>query len=273
MKTDLGLLTSDVCGLALEVAEFLKSEVSKLSTEDVQVKGIHNFVTYVDQESEKRIVDRLSKILPGSGFIAEENPGLMPAEYTWVIDPLDGTTNFIHGVPLYCISIGLMYQGETIAGVVLEPNLNECFHTYKDSPSFLNKREIHVSGAKSVNESLFATGFPYYDYSKLDDYLKIFRYLLQHSHGARRLGSAAADLAYVACGRYDGFFEYGLSPWDVCAGALLVKNAGGIVSDFAGDKNYIFEKQIIACNKLIYPEFLELFSTWDKDNGRPADCD
>ncbi len=255
-------LTYQVCELARESGDFLKQEITKLKTSDIQSKGLHNYVTYVDKESERRIVERLSAILPGSGFIAEENNALRPGEYTWVIDPLDGTTNFIHGVPLYCISIGLIHQNETILGIIHEPNLNECFYTWKSAPSFLNGETIRVSATPAINESLFATGFPYYDYSRLDDYLAIFKHLLQNSRGARRLGSAAADLAYTACGRYDGFYEYGLSPWDVCAGALLVKNAGGSVTDFRGTENYIFGKQIIATNNSIYSEFLKLFEAW-----------
>jgi myo-inositol-1(or 4)-monophosphatase len=255
-------ITEDVCELAAETGDFLKQEILRLKTTDIQVKGLHNYVTYVDKESERRIMARLSSLLPGSGFIAEESPSLQPDEYTWVIDPLDGTTNFIHGVPLYCISIGLMHRDETILGVIYEPNLEECFYTWKAAPAYLNGEIIHVSQATTLNDSLFATGFPYYDYANLDEYLRIFRHLLQNSRGARRLGSAAADLAYTACGRYDGFFEYGLSPWDVNAGALLVKNAGGIVSDFRGKENFIFGKQIIAANNLIYQEFLKLFDAW-----------
>lgn len=258
-------LTYQVCELARESGDFLKQEITKLKTTDIQSKGLHNYVTYVDKESERRIVERLSAIMPGSGFIAEENTALRPGEYTWVIDPLDGTTNFIHGIPLYCISIGLIHQNEIILGMVLEPNLNECFYTWKSAPSFLNGEIIRVSATPAINESLFATGFPYYDYSRLDDYLAIFKHLLQNSRGARRLGSAAADLAYTACGRYDGFYEYGLSPWDVCAGALLVKNAGGAVTDFHGTDNYIFGKQIIATNNYIYSEFLKLFDAWKQE--------
>ena len=259
---DLELLTRHVCDLARETGGFLLGEVSKLKSGDVQSKGLHNYVTYVDKESEKRIVQRLSAMLPGSGFIAEENPALMPAEYTWVVDPLDGTTNFIHGVPLYCISIGLMHGNETVLGVVYEPNRQECFYTWDTAPSCLNGEIIRVSGTPAVQEGLFATGFPYYDYSLLDDYLKIFRYMLENSRGLRRLGSAAADLAWVACGRYDGFYEYGLSPWDVNAGSILVKNAGGVVTDFHGGENYIFGKQIIAANSSLHTEFLKLFTTW-----------
>jgi len=150
--------------------------------------------------------------------------------------------------------------------MVYEPNQKECFYTWESAPAYLNRKPIHVSRTRTINESLFATGFPYYDYSRLDDYLDIFRHLLKNSRGARRLGSAAADLAYTACGRYDGFYEYGLSPWDVNAGSLLVKNAGGMVSDFRGNENYIFGKEIIAANDLIFREFLSLFSTWHRNS-------
>lgn len=255
-------LTDNVCDLARETGVFLKQAVSDLKTTDIESKGVHNYVTWVDKESERRIVEALSRLLPGSGFIAEENPSLRPAEFTWIIDPLDGTTNFIHGVPLYCISIGLLHHNETVLGVVYEPNLDEMFYTWKSAPSRLNGTEIRVSGTKTVNDSLFATGFPYYDYERLDDYLAIFRHMLKNSRGLRRLGTAAADLVYTACGRYDGFYEYGLSPWDVAAGALIVRNAGGIVSDFSGTEDYLFGRQIIATNDLIYQEFLGLFRTW-----------
>ena len=264
---DLEKLTSNVCDLAKETGEFLKQEITKLKSGDILSKGLHNYVTYVDKESERLIVKRLSSLLPDSGFIAEENALLRPGEYTWVIDPLDGTTNFIHGVPLYCISIGLMFRDETILAVIYEPNLRECFYSWKSAPAFLNGDIIRVSATQSINESLFATGFPYYDYRRLDDYLAVFKHLLQYSCGARRLGSAAADLAYTACGRYDGFYEYGLSPWDVCAGGLLVKNAGGVVTDFHGTENYIFGKQIIASNNSIYSEFLNLFYAWEKEQA------
>lgn len=255
-------LTHKVCDLCRETGDFLKKEITNLRSSDITHKGVHNYVTWVDKESERRIMERLNDLLPGSGFIAEESPELLPAELTWIIDPLDGTTNFIHGVPMYCISIALVQGNETIIGVVYEVNLRECFYTWKSAPSYLNGKEIKVSASSSIEHSLFATGFPYYDYGCLDEYLAIFKYLLQHSRGARRLGSAAADLAYVACGRYDGFYEYGLSPWDVAAGALLVKNAGGRVSDFIGNDNFIFGKQIIATNGSIFDEFLNLFHAW-----------
>jgi myo-inositol-1(or 4)-monophosphatase len=252
-------LTSQVCNLAIETGNFINNEANRILTSDIETKSANNFVTYVDKQSEERLVEGLSLILPGSGFIAEENPLLQTKELTWIIDPLDGTTNFIHGVPVYCISIALMEGSELIIGVIYEINLKECFFSWKGGDSYLNGRKIEVSKTALVADSLFATGFPYYDYSRLDSYLNFFRYMMQFSHGIRRLGSAAADLAYVACGRFDGFYEYGLSPWDVAAGALIVQNAGGRVSDFNGDKDYIFGKEIISTNSNVFDEFLLAF--------------
>lgn len=263
MNLNLETITSDVCDLAKEVGKFLLAEVSTIKSADVEIKGLHNFVTRVDKESERRLVEGLSEILPGSGFIAEENSALEPGAYTWIIDPLDGTTNFIHQVPVYTISIALTHLDETLSGVIYEPNSGECFYTWAGAPSYLNGKVIRVTEISQLSDALFATGFPYYDYSKLDDYLAIFRYLLKNSHGVRRLGSAAADLAWVACGRLEGFYEYGLSPWDVAAGGLLVKNAGGIVTDFNGGGNYLFGKEVIATNSNIFGRFLKLFEDWD----------
>ena len=252
-------LTQNVCKLAIETGTFIRNEVDRLKTSDIEIKSDNNFVTYVDKKSEEMLVTQLSSLLPGSGFIAEESPDLQTRDLTWIIDPLDGTTNFIHGVPVYSISIGLMDQKEMILGVIYEINLKECFYTWKDAPSFLNKKQIYVSNAAKLADSLFATGFPYYDYRRLDPYLNFFKYMMKNSHGIRRLGSAAADLAYVACGRFDGFYEYGLSPWDVAAGSLIVKNAGGIVSDFNGGNDFIFGREIIATNAIVYMEFLDIF--------------
>jgi len=256
-------LTTQVCSLVIETGDIIHREVKQLKAKDIETKSLHNFVTYVDKSSEELLVNRLSGLLPGSGFIAEENDSLPSGEFTWVVDPLDGTTNFIHGVPIYSISIGLLQGTDVLLGVVYEINHKECFHTWKSGPSFLNREPIKVSPTKKLTDSLLATGFPYYDYGRLDEYLDLFRYLMQNSRGIRRLGSAAADLAYVACGRFDGFYEYGLSPWDVCAGTLLVKNAGGRVSDFRGDQNYIFGKEILATNSSIHIELLKLFDSWN----------
>ncbi|MCF8365883.1 MAG: inositol monophosphatase [Bacteroidales bacterium] len=251
-------LTLQVANLSRSVGKMLKEELKNFSADKVEIKGMHDFVSYVDKSSEEILVKELSKILPKAGFIAEENTDDRKGDrFNWIIDPLDGTTNFIHGIPLFSISIALMDGGEVISGVVHEVNLNECFYAWKNSPAYLNGNEIKVSSASKLNDSLLATGFPYYDYSRLEPYMQMFQHLLRASHGVRRLGSAAADLAYVACGRFEGFYEYGLHPWDVAAGTLIVKQAGGQVTDFGGSNNYIFGREIIASNGNIHEEFLK----------------
>jgi len=252
-------ITKSVCTLCEETGDFILHEMDQFSREDVREKGESNYVTYVDEEAEQRLLAGLSGLVPGCGFIAEESPGLETAEYTWIIDPLDGTTNFIHGIPLFSISIALKQGEKIISGVVYEVGRKEMFYTWKGAASFLNGKEIRVSDTSLMRDSLFATGFPYYDYSKMEEYLGFFKYLMVHSRGLRRLGSAAADLAYVACGRFEGFYEYGLSPWDVAAGSLLVRNAGGMVTDFSGGENFLFGREIIAVNSDILPSFMKHF--------------
>lgn len=248
--------TNQIINLAKAVGKFIKSESLKFEDKDVEEKGLHNLVTYVDKQAEKIIVGELSKILPEAGFIAEEDPTLKKAErLNWIVDPLDGTTNFIHSVPFYSISIALNDGDETIIGIVYEVTSGECFYSWKGAPAFLNKREIKVTRQADLNNSLIATGFPYYDYHLLDQYLELFKDLMQNSRGVRRLGSAALDLAYVAAGRFEVFYEYGLNPWDVAAGAFIVKQAGGKVTDFNLTENYLFGKQIIASNKLTHDDF------------------
>jgi len=253
---NLETITKQVVDLTKDVGEFIKQEVNKLDKDDIEEKGIHNLVTYVDKQSEKKLVNALGKILPEAGFIAEEDDTLIRSnKLNWVIDPLDGTTNFIHRIPLFAISIALMDGNEVILGVIYEINLKECFYAWKDSAAFLNGNKINVSNTTKLDNSLLATGFPYYDYTMLDQYLNLFKDLMRTSRGVRRLGSAAVDLAYVACGRFELFYEYGLQSWDVAAGALIVKQAGGQVTDFKGSNNYVFGKQLIASNKHTHNEF------------------
>ena len=195
-------------------------------------------------------------LLPEAGFIAEEGTSDRKGErYNWIIDPIDGTTNFIHGLSPYAISIALEDKNEIILGVVYEIGLDECFYTCKGAPAYLNGKEITVTSASSVADSLIATGFPYSDYGKMKGFMNSLDYFMKNSHGLRRLGSAATDLAYVACGRFEGFYEYGLKPWDVAAGAFLVQQAGGANCDFNGDENYIYGQEIISSNSLVFDEF------------------
>src|SRR6185436_8238878 len=215
--------------------------------------------SYVDKSAEKILVDGLQKILPGSGFITEENTiSIRGKEFQWIIDPLDGTTNFVHGVPCYCISVALMQNEELVTGIIYEINQDECFYAWKDSPAFLNDKEIKVSAVDKLENSLLATGFPYTNFERMKPYMEVFDFCMHETHGLRRLGSAAVDLAYVAAGRFEGFYEYGLNSWDVAAGACIVQQAGGKVSDFSGGKKFIFGKEIIATNKNVFNEFLEV---------------
>jgi myo-inositol-1(or 4)-monophosphatase len=262
-------ITGQACEAVQLAADFIQAEAEKFSSSDIREKSAHNFVTYVDEQSEQMLIGRLSKILPGSGFIAEESPGMEKKQLCWVIDPLDGTTNFIHGLPLYSISVALMEEGNVVSGVIYEAGQKECFHTWKGAPSYLNGKVMRVSDTPAVDASLFATGFPYYDYTRLDNYIAFFRYMMQHSRGIRRLGSAAADMAWVACGRFDGFYEYGLSPWDVAAGTILVANAGGTVCDFRSGADFIFGKEIVATNGVLHNEFMTLFDC--HFNGSPPE--
>ncbi len=231
----------------LQVADFIKKESTEFSRDKIEQKGFNDLVSYVDKESEQQIVNACKKILPEAGFITEEGTEtIRKEEYNWIIDPLDGTTNFTHGLPVYAISIALMQHDEIVAGVVHEVNRNECFHAVKGERAYCNEKVISVSPITELNDSLLATGFPYYDFGQIEEYLRILNAFMQQTHGLRRLGSAAVDLAYVACGRFEGFFEFNLNAWDVAAGAFIVKQAGGLVTDFKGGSNYTFGREIIA---------------------------
>ena len=207
----------------------------------------------------------LKKILPGSGILGEEGANIKSSnDYEWIIDPLDGTTNFIHGIPLFAVSIGLSKSGKLILGVVLEVNSQECYHAIENERAYCNDRLIQVSPTKLLSESLLATGFPYNHFTKREDYLSIIKHFLDYSHGIRRLGSAAVDLAYVACGRLEGFFEYNLNPWDVAAGAFIVQQAGGTVTDFDGGNNYLFGDQICAAGHCHTEMLQSIQNFWNK---------
>ncbi len=257
MDFDLRILCDEVTQLTGQVGDFLRKEQLKFTIDKIEIKGKNDFVSYVDKTSENKIVSKLIELVPESGFIAEEGTSNKKgAVYNWIIDPLDGTTNFIHGLPCYAISIALMKNQEIVLGVVHEINLNECFYAWKGSKAYLNGKEINVSAISKLSDSLIATGFPYYDYQKLDEYMELFKHFMTHTHGLRRLGSAATDLAYVACGRFEGFYEYSLHPWDVAAGAFIVQQAGGKVTDFKGENNFIFGKELVAGNAKGFNRFL-----------------
>ncbi len=253
---DLKQLTDDVAALCGEVAEFIRTESARFTEASVESKSLNNLVSYVDKTAETRLVAGLGRLLPDAGFIAEEGTGERKEGLNWIIDPLDGTTNFVHGIPCYCISIGLAGDDGMKLGVVLEVTRNECFTAWKGGGAHLNGRPIRVSQRARLQDSLLATGFPYDDFGREAQYMELLRALMHNSRGIRRLGSAAADLAYVACGRFEAFYEYGLNPWDVAAGALLVQEAGGTVSDFTDGGDWLFGEEIVASNGHIHTELI-----------------
>lgn len=252
-------LTRRVEALCRTTGEFIRRERQVVSGSDIELKGLNSLVSYVDKRAEEMLVDGLRGLLPEAGFITEEDtPDEPNKDLRWVIDPLDGTTNYLHGIPVFAISVGLLNGEEELIGVVYELGQKEMFSAWKDGGAWLNGKQLKTDGSKKLKDTLIATGFPYHDFSRMESYMNLLQELFQQTRGVRRLGSAATDLAYVACGRFDGFFEAGLSPWDVAGGSLLVKEAGGRVSDFSGDSNYIFGQEIIAASDSIFDDFLNL---------------
>lgn len=235
---------------------FALNERKNFTYSSVESKGKHNFVSYVDKTCEQMLVDDLSVVVPQAGFIAEEGTGTPKnGGLNWIVDPLDGTTNYIHGLAPFAVSIALMEADTLLLGVIYEPNLDECFWATAQGGAYLNQAPIHVTQTSNIDDALIATGFPYYDYSRMEPFFKSMDYFMRHSHGMRRLGSAATDLAYVAAGRFDAFYEYGLNPWDVAAGALIVQQAGGRVCDYSMQNNYIFGGEIVATNSNMHSVF------------------
>ena len=335
---DLEKTTQQVLALSETVAAFIRQQAEKISSKDVEVKGSHDYVTYVDKTSEKMLVEGLKEILPEAGFIAEEGTEKEEGvRYNWIVDPLDGTTNFIHGIPFYCISIALqdklaqevpvapaqpaaqagikaekeaasqtdktkdserycptnetsglnqqtenqsnhpatnvpsentfiqpkpIPEGEIILGLVHHISMDEKFYAFWGSPAYLNGKPIHVSPLQDLDTSLIVTGFPYYDFERLDGYMDLLKETMRSTAGVRRLGSAALDLAAVAAGRSEVFFEYCLKPWDVAAGQFIVKQAGGQVCDFAGGNHYLHGREIVCGNPGILAKFLRMLQKY-----------
>ena len=225
---------------------------------EVRTKQQNDFVTRVDHAAEEAILDVVRKAYPDHAVLAEESGAAEgAAEYQWVIDPLDGTTNFIHGFPQYCVSIGIRHRGALAHGVVYDPNRNELFTASKGRGAFLNDRRIRVSKCVRLGDALVGTGFPFKEGARIDLYSHQLKNIMQKTAGVRRAGAAALDLAYVACGRLDAFWELGLSPWDMAAGALMIQEAGGLVGDLSGEADYLDRGEIACATPKIYPTLLE----------------
>ena len=236
-------------------------DVDKLT---IRKKRQNDFVSEVDEAAEQAIISVLREAYPKHGILAEESgKSDADADYVWVIDPLDGTTNFLHGFPQYCISIGLLHKGKPTQAVVYDPNRNELFTASKGVGAYLNDRRIRTSRVDKLEDALVGTGFPFREVGHLDDYLRMFKNVTKGTSGIRRPGAAALDLAWVACGRIDAFWEIGLSPWDMAAGALLVREAGGLIGDLDGNDGFLDSGRVVATSPKIFSAFLQLLKQRD----------
>ena len=248
----------DVCELAREAGAYIARQRERFTFSDVEFKGAQNLVSYVDKQTERTLVERLKALVPEAEFVTEE--GTVSAaggasRLKWIVDPLDGTTNFVHDFSPYCVSIALMDEDELTAGVVYEVTRDELFYAWRGSYAYLNGQRIRVSATDKLENALIAIGFSYAALNKTDGFVDSLVHFQNTTNGIRRVGSAAADLAYVACGRCDAFYHTGLSPWDVAAGVLIARQAGARITDYAGGDDYLFGRQIIACTPNIYEDF------------------
>ena len=251
--------------IAVKAARRAGSIINRASLDrgslQITAKNRNDFVTQVDKAAESAVIDIIRQAFPDHDVLGEES-GSLPgssskAEYRWIIDPLDGTTNFIHGFPQYCVSIGIQHRGTLAHAVVYDPSRNELFTASKGRGAFLDDRRIRVSKCTQLRDALVGTGFPFKELSRLDAYMGQLRTMMTSSAGVRRAGSAALDLAYVACGRMDAFWEMGLSSWDMAAGALMIQEAGGLVGDLKGEAGYLEKGEIAAATLKVFPQLLE----------------
>ena len=245
-------ITFECLPLIESTATFISDQLKKVNAADIEVKEKNSLVSFVDKSAEEKLVSGLTQIIPEAGFITEEDTvEQSKKEWTWIIDPLDGTTNYLQQIPYFAISVALMEGDELVVGIIYSVQHKECFYAWKDGGSYLNEVPIHVSSTKGLDNAIIATGFPY----STDNYLPIIEtvgFFIEHARGVRRFGAAALDLAYVACGRVDAYYEGWINSWDIAAGILIVREAGGRVKDFTGNQQCVDSGNIIASNQFIY---------------------
>ncbi len=242
----------------------------------VASKGTNDFVTEVDQAAEEAIISTLLEAYPGHAILAEESGrqrGSKHSDYLWIIDPLDGTTNFIHGFPVYAVSIALAFRGKVEQAVVYDPTRNDLFYASKGKGAYLNDRRLRVSKRTRMSDALIGTGFPFRKGDNFKRYLKMFEEVMQQCAGLRRPGAAALDLCYVAAGWYDGFFETGLSPWDVAAGSLMITEAGGLVGNFTGEADFLYQREVVAATPRIYGQLVQMLTPYTRVIKDAQDAD
>ncbi len=230
-------------------------------------KGPNDFVSEVDRKAEEVIIQTLLEAYPGHAILAEESGrehGAQHSDYVWIIDPLDGTTNFLHGFPVYAVSIGLAFRGQVQQAVVYDPTRNDLFFASKGRGAFLNDRRLRVSKRTRIGDALIGTGFPFRKGDNFKRYVKMFEEVMQSCAGLRRPGAAALDLCYVAAGYFDGFFETGLNPWDVAAGSLIITEAGGLIGNFTGESDYLYQREVVAGNPKIYGQLVQILAPYTR---------
>lgn len=258
---------------ARRAGNFINRSARDLDLLTVITKGPKDFVSEVDREAERTIVETILEAYPEHAILAEEGTAKganAAAENVWIIDPLDGTTNFLHGFPQYCVSIALQQQGQVTQAVVYDPVRNDLFTATRGRGAFLNDRRIRVSKRDHLRDCLIGTGFPFRDGTYLDTYLQMMKTMIEQTAGLRRPGAAALDLAYVAAGFYDGFWEVGLNPWDVAAGSLLVQEAGGLIGDLTGEGDFLYGGQVIAANPKVFAQMVNSLAPYRGDMTRKA---
>lgn len=241
-------ITKRLASSLKESGAFIRKEYENFSPDKIEKKGrYNNLVSYVDKQAEEMLVESLSEIFPEAGFVTEENTtSTGKKEFNWVIDPLDGTTNFMHGLPMFCTTAALMHGDEVLAGATFDPIRSETYYAWKGGGAWLNATRIHVSQVTTVDDSLIITGFPYDLKGHTEKYYALLQKFTNRCHGVRRLGSAAMDMAYVASGRAEAFFEYNLNIWDIAAGIVLIQEAGGKITDFSGGNGHIQATEVLA---------------------------
>jgi len=233
----------------------------------VDTKGPNDFVSEVDKAAEQAIIETVLGAYPGHGILAEESGrthGAKDSDYVWIIDPLDGTTNFLHGFPVYAVSIALAFRGQVQQAVVYDPTRNDMFYASKGRGSFVNDKRLRASKRTRLADSLIGTGFPFRKGDNFKRYVQMFEEVMQSCAGLRRPGAAALDLCYVAAGYYDGFFETGLSPWDIAAGSLIITEAGGLIGNFTGESDYLYQREVVAGNPKVYAQLVQILAPYTR---------
>ena len=281
--TPMSLTLHPMLNIAVKAARLAGSVINRASLDieklQVQSKGVNDFVTEVDQHAEAVIVETILAAYPGHGILAEESGremGAKDSEFLWIIDPLDGTTNFIHGFPVYAVSIALAWRGVVQQAVVYDPCRNDLFIASRGRGAYLNERRLRVSKRLRLADSLIGTGFPFRKGDNFKRYMKMFEEISQQCAGLRRPGAASLDLCYVAAGYYDGFFETGLNPWDIAAGSLMITEAGGLIGNFTGEADFLYQREVVAGNPKVYGQLVGILAPYSrviKNDGSTPSAD